>query len=84
MATVKLFGAFGDSAGWTEQVIDASTLGGLKAILGANHPRLGNRLDHPSTMVILNNTIVPHSLRTDSSPISDEDEIAFGPPVSGG
>lgn len=84
MATVKLFGAFGDIAGWSVREIEATTLGAVKAIVAADDPRLAERLDHPSTMVILNATVIPYRLRTDGSPVSASDELAFGPPVSGG
>ena len=84
MATVKLFGAFQDMAGWAEREIDVATLGAVKAAVADSDPRLLERLDHPSTLVILNATITPHSLRRDDAPVSTSDEIAFGPPVSGG
>lgn len=84
MATVKLFGAFGDMAGWSSRTIDVATLGDAKAAVAAEHPRLAERLDHASTMVIVNATIIPHSLRNDASPVVATDEIAFGPPLSGG
>jgi molybdopterin converting factor small subunit len=84
MATVKLFGAFGDMAGWSSRDIDASSLGAIMAAVGAYDPRLADRLDHPSTLVIVNSTIVPHRLRTSEAPVSAGDELAFGPPVSGG
>ncbi|WP_395945904.1 MoaD/ThiS family protein [Brevundimonas sp.] len=84
MATVKLFGAFGDWAGWTERRIEAGTFGALKTALGQMEPRIGERLDHASTMVIFNETILPRSLRPDDQPVRADDEIAFGPPFSGG
>jgi molybdopterin converting factor small subunit len=84
MAMVRLFGAFGDMAGWSVREIDAATLGEVRARVAQDDPRLAGRLDHPSTMVILNETIVPRSLRTDDAPVAADDEIAFGPPVSGG
>lgn len=84
MATVKLFGAFGDMAGWSTTVIEAVTLGAIKTAVASGDPRLSERLDHPSTLVILNAAIIPHHLRSDDAPISPSDELAFGPPVSGG
>lgn len=84
MATVKLFGAFQDLAGWAEREIDASTLGAIKAAVAESNPRLLERLDHPGALVILNSTIIPHSLRRGDAPVSTSDEVAFGPPVSGG
>lgn len=84
MATVKLFGAFQDMAGWAGREIDVTTLGAVKAAVAESDPRLRERLDHPSTLVILNAAIIPHSLRCDDAPVAKSDEIAFGPPVSGG
>jgi molybdopterin converting factor small subunit len=84
MATVKLFGAFGDIAGWSVREIAAATLGEIKAAVANSDPRLIERLDHPSTLVILNAAVIPFSQRTDGSPILASDEVAFGPPVSGG
>lgn len=84
MATVKLFGAFRDMAGWAERDIDADTLGGITATVAQSHPALAERLSHASTLVILNATLLPRSLRGDDQAISASDEIAFGPPVSGG
>lgn len=84
MALVKLFGAFSDMAGWNERSIDAETLGEVMAVVGADDGRLAERLAHPATLVIVNAAIVPHSLRTPDHPVSAGDELAFGPPVSGG
>lgn len=84
MARVLLFGAFGDLAGWSEREIVAATLGEIKAQVGVAEPRLAERLDLPSTLVIVNDALVPASLRRDDRPIAAGDEIAFGPPVSGG
>ncbi|QTC91090.1 MoaD/ThiS family protein [Brevundimonas goettingensis] len=84
MATVKLFGVFRDLAGWSESVIDVPTLGGLKAKLVEDHPGLAERLDHPTTLVIKNALMLHRSERGDDLPLEVSDEIAFGPPVSGG
>lgn len=81
---MKLFGAFGDLAGWSAREVEAATLGEIKAAVANGNTRLAERLDHASTLVILNATIIPFRLRTDAAPISETDEIAFGPPVSGG
>lgn len=84
MATVKLFGAFQDLAGWAEREIEASTLGEAMAVVSGSHSGLADRLIHPSTLVILNATLLPRSLRVDDHPLAAFDELAFGPPVSGG
>jgi molybdopterin synthase sulfur carrier subunit len=84
MARVLLFGAFGDLAGWSERDIDATSLGDLKARIGALEPRLAERLSLRSTLTIINDVMEPHSLRDDTRPLAPTDEVAFGPPVSGG
>ena len=81
---MKLFGAFGDMAGWSTRVIEAATLGAIKTTVADGDPRLTERLDHSSTLVVLNAAIIPHRLRSDDAPIAPSDELAFGPPVSGG
>jgi molybdopterin converting factor small subunit len=84
MAIVKLFGVFRDMAGWSEADIDSPTLGELKARLSRAHPGLSDRLDQPTTLVIKNALLLHRSERGDDLPLAASDEIAFGPPVSGG
>ncbi len=84
MATVKLFGVFRDLAGWSESVIEVPTLGALKTQLVEAHPGLSDRLDHPTTLVIKNTLLLHRSERGGDLPLAASDEIAFGPPVSGG
>lgn len=84
MATVKLFGAFQDMAGWSERDIDAATLGEAMAAVAKADPRLGERLAHSSTLVILNAALLARGMRGEDHPILTTDELAFGPPVSGG
>lgn len=84
MAVVKLFGTIGDIAGWSEATLDGATLGELKAAVAGDNPRLAEHLDHRTTLVILNATITPYSLRHDALAIGPEDEVAFGSPVGGG
>lgn len=84
MARVLLFGAFGDMAGWTEREVAADTLGALRVQVAGSDPGLAARLSSPSTLVIVNDTLLPHSLRPDNHPLAPRDEVAFGPPVSGG
>lgn len=81
---MKLFGVFRDLAGWSESDIDVPTLGALKARLSDAHPGLSDRLDHPTTLVIKNALLLHRSERGDALPLTASDEIAFGPPVSGG
>ena len=84
MAIVKLFGAFAETAGWRDAEIDAATLDALRQVLIADHPGLTDRLDHPSTFVVLNGAILPPAARAGDRALTPTDEIAFGPPVSGG
>ncbi|AQR62067.1 hypothetical protein BZG35_10755 [Brevundimonas sp. LM2] len=84
MAVVKLFGTIGDIAGWSEARLDGATLGDIKAAAARDNARLAERLDHPSTLVILNTALTPYSLRSDALAIAPEDEVAFGSPVGGG
>ena len=84
MALVKLFGAFAPLAGWKERRIEAETFGALKAAIMAESQELAARLDHASTAVILNHTITALRMREDGFLLGADDEIAFGPPMSGG
>ena len=84
MAVVKLFGTIGDIAGWSEATLDGATLGEIKAAAAGDNARLADHLDHRSTLVILNTTLTPFSLRSDDLAIGPEDEVAFGSPVGGG
>lgn len=81
---MTLFGAFQDLAGWRTRRIEAATLGALKAAVAGEDDRLAERLGHRSTLVILNQTIAPHGRLGDDSALSADDEVGFGPPVSGG
>ena len=84
MAVVKLFGTIGDIAGWSEATLDGATLGQIKKAAAGDNARLAEHLDHRSTLVILNATLTPYSLRSDDMAIGDDDEVAFGSPVGGG
>ena len=84
MAVVKLFGTLGDIAGWSEAMLDGATVGEIKAGAAGDNARLAEHLDHRTTLVILNATLTPYSLRRDDLAIVSEDEIAFGSPVGGG
>ncbi|MDZ4364042.1 MAG: MoaD/ThiS family protein [Brevundimonas sp.] len=81
---MKLFGTLGDIAGWSEATLDGTTLGEIKAATAGNNALLAEHLDHRSTLVILNTTLTPLSLRNDDLPIASDDEVAFGSPVGGG
>jgi molybdopterin converting factor small subunit len=84
MAVVKLFGSIGDIAGWSEAILEGATLGEIKAAAAGDNARLADHLDHRTTLVILNTTLTPYSLRSDDLAIGPEDEVAFGSPVGGG
>lgn len=84
MAVVRLFGTLGDIAGWSEATLEGATLGEIKAATAGDNARLAEHLDHRSTLVILNTTLTPFSLRSEDLPIGPDDEVAFGSPVGGG
>lgn len=84
MAKVLLFGALGDLAGWSERDIAAGTLGALKQKIAGEDALLAEQLDRKTTLVIMNDALFPASLRRDEQPVGQDDEWAFGPPVSGG
>jgi molybdopterin synthase sulfur carrier subunit len=79
MARVLMFGALRDLAGWRERTIDATSLNDLRALLAAEDPDLGERLDGPGVFAVIQQTLV----RGDR-PLAPDDEVAFVPPVSGG
>ena len=58
MARVLMFGALAELAGWRERVIDAGSLGVLRAMLAAEDAGLGERLAGPGTCAILNAEMV--------------------------
>ncbi|WP_453978389.1 MoaD/ThiS family protein [Brevundimonas sp. Marseille-Q4549] len=84
MARVTLFGAFQDLAGWREVETPAATLEALIQALEADNPRLEGRLAHPSTLVIVDEALVPAGRRNGAQPLAADAAVAFGPPVSGG
>jgi len=84
MARVTLFGAFQDLAGWREAETSAATLEALIQALEADNPRLEGRLAHPSTLVIVDEALVPAGRRNGAQPLAADAAVAFGPPVSGG
>ena len=53
---------------------------GLKALLGARHPRFGEAL--VATGVV--RCAVNHEHVDDEAPVKGDDEVAFFPPVTGG
>ncbi len=79
MPRVLMFGALQDLAGWRERMIDAATLGDLRAILTAEDAALGERLGGPGVFAVIDRAMV----RGDRL-LSPDDEVAFVPPVSGG
>jgi molybdopterin synthase sulfur carrier subunit len=79
MARVLMFGHLQDLAGWREREVVATTLSDLKTGLLAENAGLGQRLLEADVLVVVNHTVV----RGDH-PLTDADEVAFAPPVSGG
>jgi molybdopterin synthase sulfur carrier subunit len=79
MARILLFGKLAEIAGWRRRDIvlphDVKTLSGLRAYLADAHPEIGAA----STRAAINR----HVAHLDD-PVTDDDEIAFMPPMSGG
>jgi len=76
------FGRLGDLArtGPTHLSLDVPrTVAQIKTMIAAHDPVLGQALHAPTTRVIVNDAFVD-----DKATVTDHDEIAFLPPVSGG
>ena len=85
MAKVLFFGRLADAAGAEELLTPlpahARHVSDLKLLLARLHPELGAALEDSSVRVAINQKIAP--AKSDPE-ISDRDEIAFMPPMSGG
>ncbi len=82
MARLLFFGKLGDIAGGRVRDFalgDATSIFTLKAAIAKVDPELGSALAEPSVRCIVNEVV-----SQGDGPISDDDEIAFIPPVSGG
>ncbi len=79
MACILLFGKLAEVAGWRQRDIvlpaHVTTLGALRIYLADTHPEIGAA----STRAAINR----HVAHLDD-PVTDDDEIAFMPPMSGG
>lgn len=79
MARILLFGKLAETAGWRERHLalpaDIKTLSALRAYLADSHQEIGAA----STRTAVNKRLV-HG----DDPVSDDDEVAFMPPMSGG
>ncbi|MET0546122.1 MAG: MoaD/ThiS family protein [Caulobacterales bacterium] len=85
MARLLFFGRLADIAGGAERDMPLSpaigTLTQLREFLAKENSALGEALERPNIRAAINKALAP--LRGDF-PISDADEIAFMPPLSGG
>jgi len=81
MTKVLMLGRLRDVAGWRERTLDAppATLSGLRALLSAEDPALGEALAGKGVQAAINKALV----RADAA-LAPGDEIAFLPPMSGG
>ncbi len=82
MARLMFFGKLGDIAGARARdfpLNNVDTVSALKAAIFENDNGLGEALGDPSVRCIVNEEMT----RGDAA-ITDDDEIAFIPPVSGG
>lgn len=81
MARVLLFGWFAEKAGWDERQIAASTLAELSGLVAACHPDIAQSLASGRGLAAVNQSLVD---KGGDLQLSDADEVAFFPPVSGG
>ncbi|WP_425409057.1 MoaD/ThiS family protein [Hyphococcus sp.] len=83
MARILFFGKLGDLAGARERNValtkEPETVNGLIAAIGKDDSVLAAALQEISVRVIVN-----EEMASGDTPITDKDEIAFLPPVSGG
>lgn len=79
MARILLFGKLAETAGWRERRLalpaNVKTLSALRAYLAVGH----EDISAASTRVAVNKRLA-HG----DEPVSDDDEVAFMPPMSGG
>ena len=83
MARLLFFGKLADAAGGRQRDFDlpdgVATVKALKTAIGESDAALGAALSEASVRCIVN-----EKMAGDDARISDADEIAFIPPVSGG
>jgi molybdopterin synthase sulfur carrier subunit len=81
MTRVLLFGRLVDVAGWRERTLEdpPATLSGLKALLAAADPALGEALAGAGVQACIDKALVRGDPRLDRAM-----EVAFLPPMSGG
>lgn len=81
MIQVLFFGQLKDQVNTPSVKVDevATHVAELKKILGSMHPHWRPYLSNHSILVAVNQTI-----GDDETPLSDGDEVAFFPPVTGG
>ncbi len=84
MAKLLFFGRLSDAAGRASETLalpkDACTAHELLNLIKSREPALGAALDHPSVRIAVNQRLASSRDVT----LSDADEIAFLPPMSGG
>jgi sulfur-carrier protein len=78
MARVLLFGRLADIAGWREKSYDAASLTELRGLL-CEYPPLMQALIAPSVQVVVDKEVVRGEVS-----LTDDSEVAFLPPMSGG
>ena len=82
MATILFMGALNPLAGGREKNINLDTIATINDLikfLANDAPELGQALNRPTTLVVVNKTVCDRG-----QSISEGDEIAFLPPMSGG
>lgn len=79
--TVRLYATFREAAGESMVSLEADNLDGLLEQLRESSPELAKAIAMTSGLVILVNG---RNVREEGKPLSDGDEVAVFPPVSGG
>ncbi len=82
---VLFFGKLRELAGLASEPLPAEAVGQpvsvLTGLMATRHPGLAGAIDHPSTRVCANQALIA---RKDDPLVTETDEIAFLPPMSGG
>ena len=79
MARVLLFGPLRDLAGWRDRRFEAGSIEALRAAIAVEDADLAQALAGPGVQVAVDQQIV----RSDVA-LSNDSEVAFLPPMSGG
>lgn len=79
MINLLFFGRLSDLAEGAPATIEASTPAEIRTLLAIDHPHLAAALSQPQVLVSVNQAIAGWD-----QPLSQDSEVAFLPPVTGG